>query len=121
MAKLPQNRIEEIRKARGLTLEELADKAGFSIPYVWQMSRGVRNVSIKNLERIATALDCQPEDLLATSTGTNTDILNIWASIPPERRDLALTVLQSFTNQAIDNPDKETQTPKSGTKTKKRQ
>jgi transcriptional regulator with XRE-family HTH domain len=120
MAKLPQNRIEEIRKARGLTLEELADKAGFSIPYVWQMSRGVRNVSIKNLERLATALDCRPEDLLSTSTGTNTDILNVWASIPPERRDLALTVLQSFTNPGIDNPHKQTQTPKSGTKTKKR-
>jgi transcriptional regulator with XRE-family HTH domain len=104
MAKLPQNRIEEIRKARGLTLEELADKAGFSIPYVWQMSRGVRNVSIKNLERLATALDCQPEDLLATNTGTNTDILNIWASIPPERRDLARAILQNFTNPPVDTP-----------------
>jgi transcriptional regulator with XRE-family HTH domain len=121
MAKLPQNRIEEIRKARGLTLEELADKAGFSIPYVWQMSRGVRNVSIKNLERLATALDCRPEDLIQTTTSTNTDILNIWASIPPERRDLALTVLQSFTNHAIDSPEKLTQAPKPGTKTKKRQ
>lgn len=117
---MPQNRIEEVRKARGLTLEELAEKAGFSIPYVWQMARGVRNVSLKNLERLATALDCRPEDLLSTSTGTNTDILNVWASIPPERRDLALTVLQSFTNPPIDNSAKPTQPSKQGTATKKR-
>jgi transcriptional regulator with XRE-family HTH domain len=121
MAKVPQNRIDEVREARGLTWEDLADRSGFSIPYVWQMARGVRNVSLKNLERLATALECRPEDLIQTTTSTNTDILNIWAAIPPDRRDLALTVLQSFTNHNVDNPDKLTQAPKSGTKTKKRQ
>lgn len=99
------NRIEEMRKAKGLTLEELAERSGFSTPFVWQMANGVRNVKLANLERLATALECRPEDLLNVETGkTNTDILNLWAAIPPDRRQLALTVLQSMAKSDVDSP-----------------
>ena len=79
-----------------MKVKDLAAKAGFSAPYVSQMELGIRNISLKNLERLATALNCQPEDLLPIPGGTATDILNIWASIPPERRELAKQVLESF-------------------------
>lgn len=91
-----KNRINEIRNAKGLTFEELADKSGLSQGYVHQMASGERNVSLKNLEKLARALECRPEDLVGTDTPTNTDILNIWASIPSDRRDLARQVLESF-------------------------
>lgn len=81
-----------------MSVAELASKAGFSAPYVSQMALGSRNISLKNLERLATALGCRPEDLLGSPTPTNTDILNIWAAIPVDRRDLALQVLRNFTN-----------------------
>ena len=95
---MPKNRITEIREARGLSVAELAARAKFSGPYVSQMANGTRNISLKNLERLATALGCRPEDLLAAPTPTNTDILNVWSAIPVHNRDLALQVLQSFTN-----------------------
>lgn len=105
MAKESQasTRIEEMRKAKGMTLEQLAEQSGFSAPYVWQMAHGVRNVSLKNLTRLAAALDCRPEDLLSTPTATNSEILNIWAAIPAERREAALTMLRSLTNPNNDS------------------
>lgn len=99
---MPRNRIAEIREAKGLKVKELAAKAGFSAPYVSQMELGIRNISLKNLERLATALECQPEDLLPVSGGTSSDVLNVWAAIPPDRRDLALQVLQSFASTSVD-------------------
>ena len=94
--RMARNRIAEIREAKGLKVKELAAKAGFSAPYVSQMELGIRNISLKNLEKLATALECQPEDLLPIEGGSGTDILNIWASIPPDRRELAKQVLESF-------------------------
>ena len=99
---MPRNRIAEIREAKGLKVKELAAKAGFSAPYVSQMELGIRNISLKNLEKLAAALECQPEDLLPVSGGTSSDVLNLWAAIPPDRRHLALQVLQSFASPSID-------------------
>ena len=97
---MARNRIAEIREAKGLKVKDLAARAGFSAPYVSQMELGIRNISLKNLEKLATALECQPEDLLPIPGGTGTDILNIWAAIPPDRRELARQVLESFIGSA---------------------
>lgn len=91
-----KNRINEIRAARGLTYEELAEKADMSPSFVSLMARGKRNISLKNLAKLASALDCQPEDLIGVDTPIPADVAAIWASIPVERRDLALHVLKSF-------------------------
>lgn len=116
-----RNRITELRNERGMTVEELAAAADMSPSFVSLLARGKRNVSLRNLEKLATALGCQPEDLIGVQTAINAEIADIWASIPPERRELARQVLQSFTNRPVDNPDKPTQPPKPGTATKKRQ
>jgi len=116
-----KNRIHELRKARGLTVEELAAQSDMSPSYVSLMASGARNISVSNMKKLALALHCSPLDLLTEGTPADDELLNVWASIPPERRDLALTVLQSFTNQPVDKPDNLTQAPKPGTKTKKRQ
>ena len=49
------NRIAEIRKAKDVKIEDLAEKTGLSVSYLSRMATGGRNVSIKNLEKIATA------------------------------------------------------------------
>jgi transcriptional regulator with XRE-family HTH domain len=116
-----KNRIHELRKARGLTVEELAAQADMSPSYVSLMASGARNISVSNMKKLALALRCSPLDLLTEGTPADDALLNVWASIPPERRDLALTVLQSFTNLPVDNPDERTQSLPPGTKTKKRQ
>ncbi len=47
--------IEKLRKARGLTQEQLAEKAGLNRAYFWDVENG-RNISIKTAYKIACAL-----------------------------------------------------------------
>lgn len=49
--------IRGIRKARGLTQEELAEKAELSYKYIGELERGQVNVSLDSLQRIADALE----------------------------------------------------------------
>jgi transcriptional regulator with XRE-family HTH domain len=49
--------LRELRKSRGLTQEELAEKAGLHRTYVGSVERGERNVTIDSMDRLAKALD----------------------------------------------------------------
>jgi len=48
-------KIEWIRKEKGVTQEELAEKAGLHRAYFWEIEKG-RNISIKTAYNIAHAL-----------------------------------------------------------------
>lgn len=48
-------RIEELRKKKEMTQEELAEKAGLHRAYFWDIEHG-RNISIKTAHNIARAL-----------------------------------------------------------------
>jgi transcriptional regulator with XRE-family HTH domain len=91
-----KNRINEIRDERGLSYEDLAEMTGLSPSYVSLMSRGKRNISLKNLEKLAAALQCSPMDLIGDEPPIAADIAEIWAAIPADRRELARQVLESF-------------------------
>lgn len=52
------------RSVRGLSQEELALESGVNRSYLSDVERGVRNVSIDNLDRIATALKVEAWTLL---------------------------------------------------------
>ena len=56
------NKIEEIRKKKGLTQEVLAEKAGLHRAYFWDIETG-RNISIKTAYKIAKALDITLKEL----------------------------------------------------------
>ncbi len=55
-------RIEELRKKKGLTQEELAEKAGVHRAYFWDVEAG-RNISIKTAYKVARALGVKVKDL----------------------------------------------------------
>ena len=59
-----ENRIREWREKRNLTVEALAEAAGISPGYLSRMERGERNVSLKNLARLAGALNIHDRDLV---------------------------------------------------------
>ena len=56
--------IQELRRARKLSQEELADRCQIHQTYLSGVETGKRNPSLSVLERIAAALGVDPEDLL---------------------------------------------------------
>lgn len=56
--------VRRLRKARGLSQEDLAEAAGVHRTYIGMIERGEKNVTIYNIERIAFALEVRPSTLL---------------------------------------------------------
>jgi transcriptional regulator with XRE-family HTH domain len=54
--RLVGGKIKELRKARGLSQEELGEKAEFHFSYIGGLERGERNVSLANLAKVAETL-----------------------------------------------------------------
>lgn len=50
-------RLRELRKARNISQEELMVATGIHRTYLSEVERGIRNISIVNVEKIARALD----------------------------------------------------------------
>ena len=57
--------VRRIRTDRGYSQEKLADLAGLHRTYVGMLERGEKNVTIYNIERIASALEVEPSGLLS--------------------------------------------------------
>jgi len=54
-----------LRKRAGFSQEELAHRAGLHRTYVGSVERGERNISLKNIGRLARALNVDPATLLS--------------------------------------------------------
>jgi transcriptional regulator with XRE-family HTH domain len=62
-------RIAELRKAKGLTQEVLAEKCGYSVEFMSLVERGVNAPAVAGLEKIAKALGVQVKDLFEFGKG----------------------------------------------------
>lgn len=60
----PRHFIKEWRKYRGLTQEQLASRVGTAVSSISQLETGKQGYSQALLEELATALACEPWDLL---------------------------------------------------------
>lgn len=98
------NRISEIRKARGLTLVEVAKRARTSNQQISHLERGRRKLSYEWMERLAIALSCHPLDLLSdppaglAATGAlslkERGLLEMFRSLDEREQDTLLLALQ---------------------------
>ena len=62
--KIVGGNIRRMRKARRLTLEQLAEKAESNPKYLGAVERGEENIGLKKLEQVAAALRVDPYELL---------------------------------------------------------
>lgn len=56
-------KVKQKREEMGLSQEKLAVKAGLHRTYISDIERGIRNVSIVNIERVAKALKVNISEL----------------------------------------------------------
>jgi len=59
------NRIKQLREARGISGQKLADLLGTSRGQIYQLEKGLRGLDTGWMHRIARALDCRPEDIIS--------------------------------------------------------
>lgn len=57
-------KVREERKKKGLSQEQLAEKAGVHRTYVGMIERGEKNITLENIEKISNALRVSIPDLL---------------------------------------------------------
>jgi XRE family transcriptional regulator, regulator of sulfur utilization len=58
-------RLRELRRKRGLTLDALAEAADMSLTYVSNLETGVKVPSLTTLIRLAAALKCKVPELVS--------------------------------------------------------
>jgi transcriptional regulator with XRE-family HTH domain len=58
------NRVRELRTAKGWNQEDLAHECQVDRTYVSGIERGIRNISVVVLSKLAKALGTSPADLL---------------------------------------------------------
>ena len=56
--------VKDMRNHLGLTQQVLAEKSDISIPFLAQIESGTRNPSLDVIEKLASALDIKPYQLL---------------------------------------------------------
>ncbi len=56
-------RVKELRHTKGLSQEELANKAGLHRTYISDIERGDRNVSLENIYKLAKGLSVVVREL----------------------------------------------------------
>ena len=90
------NRIRDIRKQKGMTLSDLAEACDppTTPQTVGRLETGMRNLSLKWMERIAAALEVDPEMLVRSEAAEQPQIVarlsREGAEAPPETSDAIL-------------------------------
>lgn len=60
-ARLSEN-LRRVRRQREVSRETLGAECGFHRTYISQVERAVTNITLDNLQKIATVLDVEPAD-----------------------------------------------------------
>lgn len=93
------NRIRDIRKARGLTQKQLADKIGANQSTVSKIEKGIANPTQQIMTRLADALDVEPIEFYELSD-LQDRTLDALARMDADQRWAALTVLEAMASQS---------------------
>lgn len=86
------NRIQTLRKEKGLSLSELADRAGIAKSYLSSIERDIQsNPSIQFLEKIASVLEVDVQTLLVEEPLKQDDLDKEWLNLAYEAMKSGVT------------------------------
>lgn len=105
--KLIGRRVCDFRRMHEMTQENLAEKAGLSVPYVSHIERGARKASISTLIKIAGALDVTVDALLLgwqpnETVTLDSDVKSLLGDCSPHER-LVLIKITKAVKQILRN------------------
>ena len=98
MPKDPQrNYLKAWREFRKMTQTKLAEAIGTTGPVISLIEAGERRLSDKWANKLAPVLGTRPGHLFDTDPNDlDSDVMEIWAAIPEEKREQARIVLKTF-------------------------
>lgn len=96
-------RIRNLRKNRGWSQENLADRSGLHTTYIGQIERGEKSLTVRNLEKIANSLECDFSDIFLgigireTSTSkTLAEMITVLQSLNEKDQEFILHLVKSM-------------------------
>jgi transcriptional regulator with XRE-family HTH domain len=98
----PRNHLKAWRLFRQMTQVQLADAIGTSGAVISLLEAGERQLSPKWLEKIAPVLQTSVGHLLEVDPNElDNDVMEIWTTIPQEKRQQARDVLKTFQDKNV--------------------
>ncbi len=89
-------KITRVRKAKGITQAELAERCGTTQQQIARIENGSVDPRLSTLRRVADALDCELPDLLFTRREFLSEIREVADSQPRKLADLPILELNSL-------------------------
>ena len=78
-------RIRQVRKAKGWSQNELAEKCGISMSFLGHIERGSRIMSMETFSNICLALDAGADELLWGVANPSDAVLDMW-NVPEKKK-----------------------------------
>ena len=88
-------RIRELREARGMTQNALANAAGVSPTYIYQLERGEKSPTVEYLDHICWGLGVTIKDFFGESE-LNGEIAAIFSELNERQRHLLAELIKSL-------------------------
>ena len=101
-------RIQEYRKKKGLTQEQLAEKIEISPHYLSALERGIYNIKLDTLVAILNTLECSADEIFCdvvvkTFVATANQLSERIKKLPFEEQKKIYAVIDTMIKNAIEN------------------
>lgn len=98
--------IRAVRKSLNLTIDELAEKCDFQAPYLSEVERGERNITLQTLTKILDALNVSPGRLLIPenidslgNTNVREELIQILLNTLEDKNEEDILMLLNVSNE----------------------
>ncbi len=98
--------VRRLRKARGLSLEELAERAGLSANYMGSIELGRRDPSLSSVKAIAKGLGVPVSQLIkdkgAPLGPVAVEVGQLFESVPQKLQDAVVSLLRAVSDETAE-------------------
>lgn len=102
--KLIGQRIQQVRRERGMTQEQLAEAVGLSPTHISVIERGAKPTKITNFVAIANTLGVSADELLVdvldcTAKAESTQLYEEISDLPVKKQNLVLKIIRTLVSE----------------------